>query len=584
MANIVLSGGSVLAIGGGAFQIGSSASAPTITTASPLPNATETSPYSTTIAATGGTTPYTWSITSQTGTNTWSINSSTGVLTGTPGSAETDSIVVKVTDAATLTNSKTFSLVVQSNTGLPSAVPSLQLINQGGPNNGPTNALETIPGFINQPFNSLGSKNYAALSWLPATAGTNPITSYHIYRNNVLYDTITTPRQITGFIAPKTPSGATFGAGLLTVTGLSGGTTTIANGDLLCGAKLFSSASGFNANTVINYYSDADTGGGGTGHYVVNFSQTAGSSGSPVTFNTWTYQDTVATNCNDSSYITPGIVYAYQVAAVDSLGNEGPKTVPNVYLFQGISYTQAIDFSTNAAAVYNSTAVAPSSAGPYVVKAPYTTSGGDIPFPVFGGNSFGALCPSQRLEIGAFTGFTFDVMVTDNTFQTVALEFISVLRAAGFNNSADTNHWSQVNLWSFGTAVVNQWATFRVPFSAIGYGSVHFTASFVGTAQFTGTLTVTSIQSKTALGIDGSSWVIPPSGLGSSLLNSYIVGFNQNGGTGTYTVFGPNIVGTENISTSAGWTTNGTSAYKFGFQWNTNVNTTLYWDNFGLYT
>lgn len=472
--------------------------------------------------------------------------------------------------------------------GAPSAVVDLQVINQGGPNNGPTNALETIPGFTNQPFNSLGNHNYQALSWLPATQGANPIASYNIYRNGSLYDNITSPRQITGFIAPRTPTSAVFGQGLLTTSGaFTGGTTSIANGDLLCGSKLFSAASGFNPDTIVNYYSDAQTGGGaGSGaHYVVNHSQTCGSSGSPVTFFTWTYQDTAATNCNDATYQTPGTIYAYQVSAVDSVGVEGPLSVPTMKLFKGISYTQAIDFSTGAASVYNNTDFTGTGGGPYILKAPYTSSGGDIPFPVMGGNSFGDLCPSQRFELGAFNGFTFDVMVTDTTFSTDALEFISVMRAAGFANSADTNHWNQVNLWNFGTPIVGQFANFRVPFTQLSFGTVPFTASFVGTSANTGTLTVNSIQpGKTCAGIDGSAWVFPPGGTGPTLANSYIVGFAQNGGVGTYTVFGPNITGTENITSIAGWKTSGQSAYKFGFQWNTNAATLLYFDNFGLYT
>lgn len=85
-----------------------------ISTSSPLPGATTGTLYSTTIAASGGSGAYTWSITSNTpNTGGWSsINASTGAISGTPGTAETESIVVKVTDAAGNTASKTFALVV----------------------------------------------------------------------------------------------------------------------------------------------------------------------------------------------------------------------------------------------------------------------------------------------------------------------------------------------------------------------------------------------------------------------------------------------------------------------------------------
>jgi len=85
---------------------------PAITTASPLPNATQSGAYSTTIAAGGGVTPYTWSISSQTGLNTWAINASTGVLSGTPSTVETDTIVVQVLDNVGQPFSKSFSLPV----------------------------------------------------------------------------------------------------------------------------------------------------------------------------------------------------------------------------------------------------------------------------------------------------------------------------------------------------------------------------------------------------------------------------------------------------------------------------------------
>ena len=85
----------------------------TITTTSPLPAATQSSAYSTTMAATGGTPPYTWSLTSHTGTNTWSVSSG-GVVTGTPGTIETDSLVIKVTDSVLATATGTFSLTVNA--------------------------------------------------------------------------------------------------------------------------------------------------------------------------------------------------------------------------------------------------------------------------------------------------------------------------------------------------------------------------------------------------------------------------------------------------------------------------------------
>jgi hypothetical protein len=79
-----------------------------------LPAATTGTAYAATISAANGTAPYTWSITADTpDTGSWlTINSSAGVLSGTPGTAETESVTVQVTDSLGATASKTFSLVV----------------------------------------------------------------------------------------------------------------------------------------------------------------------------------------------------------------------------------------------------------------------------------------------------------------------------------------------------------------------------------------------------------------------------------------------------------------------------------------
>lgn len=91
--------------------------APSITTGSPLPSATVGQAYSTQLQATGGVPPYTWSITSDTpDTGSWlSINPATGVLSGTPGTAETETLTVVATDSNAAPSAPTnFTLVVNS--------------------------------------------------------------------------------------------------------------------------------------------------------------------------------------------------------------------------------------------------------------------------------------------------------------------------------------------------------------------------------------------------------------------------------------------------------------------------------------
>lgn len=87
-----------------------------ITTTSPLPSATVGAAYAATMFATGGVTPYTWAITSDTpDTGSWlSINASTGALSGTPTTAETESLTIQVTDSMSTIASAPFNLTVNS--------------------------------------------------------------------------------------------------------------------------------------------------------------------------------------------------------------------------------------------------------------------------------------------------------------------------------------------------------------------------------------------------------------------------------------------------------------------------------------
>jgi hypothetical protein len=89
-----------------------------ITTASPLPGATVGKAYGSVVGASGGTSPYTWSITADTpDTGSWlSISSGTGVLSGVPSTVETESVTIKVVDAASNTASSTLSLPVTATT------------------------------------------------------------------------------------------------------------------------------------------------------------------------------------------------------------------------------------------------------------------------------------------------------------------------------------------------------------------------------------------------------------------------------------------------------------------------------------
>ena len=86
--------------------------APAIATSSPLPTGTAGAAYSQTLTATGGSTPYTWSVVSGSLPVGFSPASGTGVISGTPTTANTSTFRIRVTGANSLYSEKDFSLTI----------------------------------------------------------------------------------------------------------------------------------------------------------------------------------------------------------------------------------------------------------------------------------------------------------------------------------------------------------------------------------------------------------------------------------------------------------------------------------------
>ena len=102
------------------------AGGPTITTTS-LPNGQMGVAYSQTLQATGGTTPYTWSLDSGSLPAGLSLNSG-GVISGTPTTAGTSNFTVKVTDNGALTDTQPLSISVPADLAVTtSSLPSGQI-------------------------------------------------------------------------------------------------------------------------------------------------------------------------------------------------------------------------------------------------------------------------------------------------------------------------------------------------------------------------------------------------------------------------------------------------------------------------
>jgi hypothetical protein len=93
------------------FSLAVSAAPLTITTVPPLFNGVVGAPYSQTFTGTGGTPPYTWTITTG-DTAGLTLNPSTGTLQGTPSAPATLNFTVQLADSAGTKTSQSFSITI----------------------------------------------------------------------------------------------------------------------------------------------------------------------------------------------------------------------------------------------------------------------------------------------------------------------------------------------------------------------------------------------------------------------------------------------------------------------------------------
>ena len=104
---------------------------PITITAPSLPDASIGIPYAQTLQTTNGTAPYVWSIASGNLPAGVTLNNSTGAISGTPTASGTYTFVVRVTDANTITATRSYSINVSSNSP-PAIVPiPNQTVNEG---------------------------------------------------------------------------------------------------------------------------------------------------------------------------------------------------------------------------------------------------------------------------------------------------------------------------------------------------------------------------------------------------------------------------------------------------------------------
>jgi Putative Ig domain len=132
-------------------------------TTTTLPSGSVGASYTATLRATGGTTPYTWSLASGTLPAGLSLNSSTGVISGVPAATVTNrALTLQVNDSAAHADTQNVTLTIGSATV--SAKP-LFGVNNGSAN--PPVSWQPIYDFCFKPGQSFGYRNYGPNGLMP---------------------------------------------------------------------------------------------------------------------------------------------------------------------------------------------------------------------------------------------------------------------------------------------------------------------------------------------------------------------------------------------------------------------------------
>lgn len=93
-----------------------------------LPAGTAGLPYNQNVTATGGTAPYTFTVTAGSLPNGLTLNPATGAITGTPTTTGPFNVTITATDATSCTGSRTYSITIMPGTGVATGIPTLDFL------------------------------------------------------------------------------------------------------------------------------------------------------------------------------------------------------------------------------------------------------------------------------------------------------------------------------------------------------------------------------------------------------------------------------------------------------------------------
>ena len=225
------------------------ASGLTIITAPTLPAGVEDASYSATLSASGGTSPYNWSITSGGLPAGLNFSGTSGVFSGTPTQGGTFSFTVQATDSTSLTATKSFTLTIAASLAITTA-PALPSGGVGTAYNQPLSAVGgstpytwsvtagALPGGL-----SVGPSS-GAITGTPSSVGSFSFTVQVTDNNSVNTTkafTLSIVSALTVTTAPTLPDGAigtAYSKSLTAVGGNAPYTWSITSGSLPAGVSL----------------------------------------------------------------------------------------------------------------------------------------------------------------------------------------------------------------------------------------------------------------------------------------------------------------------------------------------------------
>ncbi len=543
-----------------------------------LPNDTVGRAYDQSVTATGGTAPYSYTISTGTLPGGLSLNSATGEITGTPTTTGADNFTITATDSTNATANQSYTVDINAaiaftTTNLPTATIeasySQQLAATGGTgtltytvtnSSLPTGLTLSSTGLIS------GLPTVAASSTFTVTAtDTTGASASEIYTLGVNATTFT----IATTTLPNVANGAAYSQ-QLTTTGATGSVTyAVTTGTLPTGLSLSATglisgtatAAGTFSFTVTATDGDHDT---ATQPYSIVVSPA-------ITFTTTSLPAT-----------TLGTAYNQQVAATGGTGTltysvssgtlptglnlsatgalTGTPSVAGTVTFNitatdsvGATITETIHFSTNPRIAFTTTTLPAATLNSAYSQQLVTTGGtGAITYTVSSGNLPAGLSLSSS---GAITGTptsatssTFTVSATDSVGSTITQTYTLGVDATSFRitqtslpSATDTRSYSQQLTSTGGTGTV----TFAITTGSSPPGlSFSTTGILSGTPTSAGTFnfTVTATDANQVTATQAYSIVLNPAvtittpSLPAAAMNSfYNVQLGSTGGTGTIT-------------------------------------------------